>query len=58
MREIQVSYNFDEMANDQYLINTLSGFARNWQTKNGLSNILARQSFSLKQKIQEELNTY
>lgn len=57
-RSSTASYNFDEMAADQVLINTLSGFARNWETKRGFSNLLATMSNRLKKSIETEIKQY
>lgn len=57
-RSNTVSYHFDEMAGDQVLINTLSGFAVNWETKRGFSNALYGFSQGLKFSILKELDNY
>ena len=51
-----ISYNFDDLATDRELINTLSSFALQWQTKMSFSRTLVNQAKNLKENIQNNLD--
>lgn len=51
-----IRYTFEDLASDRELINTLSSFALQWQTKMQLSQSLVEEATKLKAAIQDNLD--
>ena len=56
MRDNSISYDFEDLASDRELINTLSSFALHWQTKMYFSRSLVEQAEKLKEHIEYNLD--
>lgn len=54
--ESKVNYDFQELSNDRFLINTLSRYGYFWQTKQYFSEILSKLSADLKESILKDLD--
>ncbi len=56
LQDNTISYTFEDLAGDRELINTLSSFALQWQTKMFFSRTLVEEATKLKDLIQKNLD--